>query len=152
MLLFGRGDKVTPRRSVISTPCALQASLQIFGRDMRTCVVAEQQPSRTWVPNFKSKKRGGASLFAFWSRWQDSNLRPLRPERSALPNWATPRWCLFDCFYGSASEIGNFRRTNTAKTARVLKALAQYSTKRRVCQSFFLFSLKNNWGVHCKMK
>ena len=43
----GRGDKVTPRRSVISTPCALQASLQIFGRDMRTCVVAEQQPSRT---------------------------------------------------------------------------------------------------------
>jgi hypothetical protein len=21
----------------------------------------------------------------FWSEWQDSNLRPLRPERSALP-------------------------------------------------------------------
>ena len=61
----GRGDKVTPRRSVISTPCALQASSQIFGRDMRTWVVAEQQPSRTWVPNYKSKKRGDASLFAF---------------------------------------------------------------------------------------
>ena len=27
-----------------------------------------------------------------WSRWQDSNLRLLRPERSALPNWATPRY------------------------------------------------------------
>ena len=53
---------------MISTPCALQASLQIFGRDMRTCVVAEQQPSRTLVPNFKSKKRGGASLFAFMVR------------------------------------------------------------------------------------
>ena len=26
-----------------------------------------------------------------WSRWQDLNLRPLRPERSALPNWATSR-------------------------------------------------------------
>ena len=26
-----------------------------------------------------------------WSRWQDLNLRPLRPERSTLPNWATPR-------------------------------------------------------------
>ena len=26
------------------------------------------------------------------SRRQDSNLRPLRPERSALPNWATPRY------------------------------------------------------------
>ena len=25
------------------------------------------------------------------SRRQDLNLRPLRPERSALPNWATPR-------------------------------------------------------------
>lgn len=25
------------------------------------------------------------------SEWQDSNLRPLRPERSALPSWATLR-------------------------------------------------------------
>ena len=25
------------------------------------------------------------------SAWQDSNLRPLRPERSALPSWATRR-------------------------------------------------------------
>ena len=24
-----------------------------------------------------------------WSRWQDLNLRPLAPEASALPNWAT---------------------------------------------------------------
>ena len=30
----------------------------------------------------------------FWSRWQDSNLRLLRPERSALPNWATPRYLI----------------------------------------------------------
>ena len=29
-----------------------------------------------------------------WSRWQDLNLRPLRPERSALPNWATPRYLI----------------------------------------------------------
>ena len=26
-----------------------------------------------------------------WSRWEDLNLRPPRPERGALPNWATPR-------------------------------------------------------------
>ena len=26
------------------------------------------------------------------SGWMDSNHRPLRPERSALANWATPRW------------------------------------------------------------
>ena len=33
------------------------------------------------------------------SRRQDSNLRPLRPERSALPNWATPRcsWAFVLC-------------------------------------------------------
>ena len=30
-------------------------------------------------------------LGLYKSRRQDSNLRPLRPERSALPNWATPR-------------------------------------------------------------
>ena len=29
--------------------------------------------------------------YGLWSRWRDSNPRPLRPERSALPNWATPR-------------------------------------------------------------
>ena len=29
--------------------------------------------------------------FLTWSEWQDSNLRPLRPERSALPDWATLR-------------------------------------------------------------
>ncbi len=28
-----------------------------------------------------------------WSRRQDLNLRPLRPKRSALPNWATSRYC-----------------------------------------------------------
>src|SRR5882757_5458723 len=27
-----------------------------------------------------------------WSGWRDSNPRPLRPERSALPSCATPRW------------------------------------------------------------
>ena len=28
----------------------------------------------------------------FWSRWQDSNLRLRRPERRALPSWATSRY------------------------------------------------------------
>ena len=39
----GRGDKVTTLCSVISTPCALQASLQIFGLDMRTCSTQQKQ-------------------------------------------------------------------------------------------------------------
>ena len=39
-----------------------------------------------------NKKRYLSSGISFlWSRWQDLNLRPLRPERSALPSWATPR-------------------------------------------------------------
>ena len=41
------------------------------------------------------------SRLSIWSRWQDLNLRPLRPERSALPNWATPRYLIFiqiSCF------------------------------------------------------
>src|SRR5690625_1509187 len=28
-----------------------------------------------------------------WSGWRDLNPRPLRPERSALPSCATPRYC-----------------------------------------------------------
>ena len=32
-----------------------------------------------------------AVCFIIESRRRDSNTRPLRPERSALPNWATPR-------------------------------------------------------------
>jgi hypothetical protein len=35
----------------------------------------------TWPqPAIRTKKRTIS-----WSEWQDSNLRPLRPERSALP-------------------------------------------------------------------
>ena len=33
-----------------------------------------------------------AVCFIIESRRRDSNTRPLRPERSALPNWATPRY------------------------------------------------------------
>ena len=38
------------------------------------------------------KSRVQIVLGFYWSRWEDLNLRLLRPERSALPNWATPRW------------------------------------------------------------
>ena len=43
----------------------------------------------TVAPNWKGL--WDCSQSRFWSRWQDSNLRLLRPERSALPSWATPR-------------------------------------------------------------
>ena len=38
------------------------------------------------------KSRVQIVLGFYWSRWEDLNLRLLRPERSALPNWATPRY------------------------------------------------------------
>ena len=38
----------------------------------------------------KLKKRLQCKRFS-WSEWGDSNTRPLGPEPSALPNWATPR-------------------------------------------------------------
>ena len=40
-------------------------------------------------------KRTDLLCFCHWSEWQDSNLRPLGPEPSALPNCATPRWTVF---------------------------------------------------------
>ena len=39
----------------------------------------------------KPETRRTIVLLAVWSGWQDLNLRPLRPERSALPGCATPR-------------------------------------------------------------
>src|SRR6185503_17490118 len=37
--------------------------------------------------------RGGSVISTSESGWRDSNPRPLRPERSALPSCATPRLC-----------------------------------------------------------
>ena len=59
-------------------------------------LIWEIQPSNLPVFTKKPPKSAVFSMCIFfvyplWSRWQDSNLRPLRPERSALPNWATPR-------------------------------------------------------------
>ena len=45
-------------------------------------------------PDFNKKKAlsdNGEDLFLLKSGWQDSNLRPRRPERRALPGCATPR-------------------------------------------------------------
>src|ERR1700704_3180513 len=41
--------------------------------------------------NDKSIKWPAARASLVWSGREDSNLRPLRPERSALPGCATPR-------------------------------------------------------------
>ena len=41
---------------------------------------------------YQKKKADAKSVhFLFWSEWRDSNPRPLGPEPSAIPNFATPR-------------------------------------------------------------
>ena len=42
--------------------------------------------------NESCNTNGIITFVLIWSRWQDSNLRPHRPERYALPNCATPRF------------------------------------------------------------
>ena len=44
--------------------------------------------------NYCNKIKHFVVVLYLWSRWQDSNLRPPRPERGALPSWATPRFLL----------------------------------------------------------
>ena len=39
----------------------------------------------------ENKKSEQVKLAPTWSEWRDLNPRPLRPERSTLPNCATPR-------------------------------------------------------------
>ena len=41
--------------------------------------------------SLKEKDSTFVKPFLFWSEWRDLNPRPLRPERSTLPNCATPR-------------------------------------------------------------
>jgi hypothetical protein len=59
------GDKVTPLRSVIPTPCAWQASLPIFGRGMRTCVVASNNQGENTTKTKKGKTGAKAPIFPF---------------------------------------------------------------------------------------
>ena len=94
----GRGDRIRCAlglcrrlRAVSGKTFVLPTSptenpIAAFRRLRRTCS-AGSHPTNS----IKSKTPPVWERFYFWSRWQDSNLRPLRPERSALPNWATPR-------------------------------------------------------------
>ena len=52
----------------------------------------KKKPPITAVLKFCSchTKHSGHKI---WSGWQDSNLRPLAPHASTLPDWATPRQC-----------------------------------------------------------
>jgi integrase len=60
-------------------PDFLQRAAAAIGQKTRYVSVAEMVVSLTEGQNQNKKPND------FWSEWQDSNLRPLRPERSALP-------------------------------------------------------------------
>jgi hypothetical protein len=58
-------------------PDCLQGAATAIGRKTRFVSVIETVVGLTEEPNETKKPN------EFWSEWQDSNLRPLRPERSA---------------------------------------------------------------------
>jgi integrase len=60
-------------------PDFLQGAAVAIGQKTRFVPVVEAVVGLTEGPNEAKKPKD------FWSEWQDSNLRPLRPERSALP-------------------------------------------------------------------
>ena len=63
----------------------LSAQRQIQKSDMRRIIQTKANRLFLSVKMKNPRKNEGES------EWQDSNLRPLRPERSALPSWATLR-------------------------------------------------------------
>ena len=60
-------------------PDFLQGAATAIGRKGRYVSVVETVVDSGRTNDQKEKPND------FWSEWQDSNLRPLRPERSALP-------------------------------------------------------------------
>jgi len=60
-------------------PDYLQEEAAAIGQKGRYVSVAET------VVNLTEDRNQTKNPNDFWSEWQDSNLRPLRPERSALP-------------------------------------------------------------------
>jgi integrase len=60
-------------------PDYLQGAASAITQKERYVSVAET------VVNLTGGRNQNKNLNDFWSEWQDSNLRPLRPERSALP-------------------------------------------------------------------
>ncbi len=60
-------------------PDYLQGAAATIGQKTRIVSVVETVVGLTDDGNQRKKPND------FWSEWQDSNLRPLRPERSALP-------------------------------------------------------------------
>ena len=71
-------------------PSPLKFASQLFGVPREFLLNGNPEAARYIFA--KTKEKGVKIPFFFWSEWQESNLRPLEPHSSALPNCATPRY------------------------------------------------------------
>jgi hypothetical protein len=74
-----RWDQPQQAAGFLGHPDYLHGAAAAIGQKGRHVSVVETVVNLTEDRNQKKKPND------FWSEWQDSNLRPLRPERSALP-------------------------------------------------------------------
>ena len=74
-----------------------------------------------------------------WSEWLDLNQRPLGPEPSALPNWATPRKSIVLCYFIPYIR-GFFRLSSKRLRKNFFISLYSISQIFLFCNSYFSFS------------
>ena len=63
-------------------------ALELLQHDGSSVVIIDMQKKNPQIFVLPARKSED-----FWSEWRDSNPRPLGPEPSAIPNFATPRNC-----------------------------------------------------------
>ncbi len=70
-----------------------------------------------------------------WSGWEELNLRPLPPEDSALPDWATPR---LDGFDGKNAKKNMLRNLFLALPDQVtsVKRQGQFAGQGKTSRSY----------------
>ncbi len=94
-----RGDRMHPAKAVCRAQRPLRMLMHYSWCPFRTynaknstlyCFLNALYLLDVQIPS-QNKKDIRMDILFIWSRRQDLNLRPLRPERNALPNCATPR-------------------------------------------------------------
>ena len=103
----------------------------------------DQSGNRTRVCAVRGRRLSRLTNWPYKSRWQDSNLRPQRPERCTPPNWATPR-DLKQGKRGSNPHLRFWRPLLYHWTIPLCKVLWYYTSKVIICQQLFFDFFKKN--------